>query len=402
MSTNARRFRDFVRPHLSTCVILFVLATGLAAINVLPGDDERGTQNWDFFCIERGWPWPFLSQYLMTFEMDDLDLPPWRRGISWRDFTWQKRTEFNFDGAALAEDFGFAALVLCILGSACEWRRRRRPRFWQFTLLEFTLFLSGLAAGFGLARLTWNEHQRNTAACRRIGQAGHYVRLMYNGPRWLEKLVGRRSLQELYRPEGLYLQNVDDDAVESLLPAIEELSGLKYLYLRESTVTAKTLSQFALPHLVTLDLRRSRITNGDLAALSRYPELRYLWLSDAGITDDGMRHLKNVSNLESLVLSGTHLSDRGVIELQALGRLTSLNVSNTLVTASGVQTMTRLGRLEKLEIDYFQLNDGTIDALRNMRNLQELTICGASFSDAQCERLRRQLPKLALMYVDSE
>jgi hypothetical protein len=84
-----------------------------------------------------------------------------------------------------------------------------------------------------------------------------------------------------------------------------------------------------------LDLKSTGATDGDLALIEGWSELRALCLDGTKITDDGLAYLRGLSKLQSLSLERTTVSDRGLEKLCTLLSLKRINLFGSRVTREG-------------------------------------------------------------------
>jgi len=94
-----------------------------------------------------------------------------------------------------------------------------------------------------------------------------------------------------------------------------------------------------LPHLVTLDLSATKITDRSVALLVSASQLRMIRLAETGITDAAIDFLLKLPSLESINLYGTKVTDAGVSKLSALPNLKRLYLWQTAVTPDAVKAL---------------------------------------------------------------
>jgi hypothetical protein len=94
-----------------------------------------------------------------------------------------------------------------------------------------------------------------------------------------------------------------------------------------------------LPHLVTLDLSATKITDQTVAKLTSCGKLRMIRLSETGITDASIDSLLKIPSLESINLYGTKVTDAGVSKFGALTHLKRLYLWQTAVTPEAVKAL---------------------------------------------------------------
>lgn len=88
--------------------------------------------------------------------------------------------------------------------------------------------------------------------------------------------------------------------------------------------------------ITSLDIARTQVTDGGLAALAAMKNLKELHLENTAITDKGLDHLKGLAALEYLNLYNTKVTDAGAQKLASLAKLKSLYLWQTGVTKAGV------------------------------------------------------------------
>jgi hypothetical protein len=92
-----------------------------------------------------------------------------------------------------------------------------------------------------------------------------------------------------------------------------------------------------LPHLATVDLSATKITDKSVAALEAAKNLRQVRLSETAVTDSAVDTLLKLENLESINFYGTKVTDAGIQKLSALPNLKRLYLWQTAVTPDAVK-----------------------------------------------------------------
>lgn len=103
-----------------------------------------------------------------------------------------------------------------------------------------------------------------------------------------------------------------------------------------------------LPHLATVDLSATKITDKSVATLAGAKQLRMVRLSETGVTDGSIDTLLKLPTLESINFYGTKVTDAGILKLAALPNLKRLYIWQTAVTPEAVKTLKE--KLPKCEI----------------------------------------------------
>jgi Leucine-rich repeat (LRR) protein len=149
---------------------------------------------------------------------------------------------------------------------------------------------------------------------------------------------------------------------------------------------------------VAVDLRASWITDSDMPALARLPNLARLDLSLTRISDHGLQQLKDAPGITELNLYADELiTDAGLSALKGWKHLKRLSVRGTKITDSTLQHLSGVASLESLDAGYAQITDVGLDLLTPLTNLKELAIGGNKLTDTGLQPLR-QLP--GLTYLD--
>lgn len=147
-----------------------------------------------------------------------------------------------------------------------------------------------------------------------------------------------------------------------------------------------------------------RISDASLKHVSRWPDLRGVYLRDTAITGTGFSRLKDHRHLKQVTLVGPNVIDEGIASLAKLNHVTHLAIGNGYrwdgllfepqITDASLKAVAEMKTVQYLSIDNAKItDDGLIHLgeLSNARNIQffrckELTEDGLS-------RLRRKLPK---------
>jgi hypothetical protein len=125
--------------------------------------------------------------------------------------------------------------------------------------------------------------------------------------------------------------------------------------------------------VITVSLVQSRVSDGELTVLKRFPQLRNLDLRNTKITDKGLEHLEGLTKLQELRLDWTPITDDGLIHLEDLKELRKLSLNNT------------------------RIGDTGLVSLQKLTNLEQVSLRGTQVTQKYVERLREALPKADVM-----
>jgi hypothetical protein len=235
-----------------------------------------------------GWPWLILYR---TVDYD-VQMPgaaprpgvpiygvPWLAWTSWefwRGETWKLRR------AALLGNAVVSLLLIVVVASAWEWRRRWRAQVFQFTLVECLVGFVVVAAPMG-----WWWHAKNIAGWEEelaasIEDKVGDVQQEYHGPLWLRRLVGKELLSPAFMRADSASIIVDDN--DAFLAAVSVLR--QFSYLRELTIEKS--------------LDASSISYRELADL---PGLKYLTLDHIVLDEDDVVDLAMLRQVTEIDLT---------------------------------------------------------------------------------------------------
>jgi len=183
--------------------------------------------------------------------------------------------------------------------------------------------------------------------------------------------------------------------------ALQTLMFLAYAAVVETGWIEKaggTVTRDSAGHVTEVDLRASWVTDSDLPALARMPDLRRLDLSLTRISDRGLRTLKTAPGIEELNLYfAEQVSDEGAVVLRNWKHLKRLNLRGTKITDSTLEMLAGVPAIEWLDIGWAQITDTGLDQLSTLTNLRWLTMGGNKLTDTALQFLR-QMPQLE--YLD--
>lgn len=304
--------------HASTFLVVALLTCAIA-LAAVPGQVVDCTRSWCGAChtYAHGWPWLYFENYVQYGMGDDHyrideELPPWWYRLCWsfgRDATMRSR----FRPAILALDALCCMLVVCGVGLAAEWWRRRRLRFWQFSLADLLAAVLLFAAVLGWWRYQHDRHDKLNSLAKELEKSGVWLQFGYCGPTWLARLIGTgplevfcepvsarlignpaRSIGELstHRQELTHLRNIDlDPSVRNgdtfpaeiekqLIQKLTQLKSVKRLSISGSRLDDHALERIAeMPRLSELSLMMcDGMTDADIARLHNNRRLEQVWL----------------------------------------------------------------------------------------------------------------------------
>jgi hypothetical protein len=128
----------------------------------------------------------------------------------------------------------------------------------------------------------------------------------------------------------------------SLMPVAADAKTFRFTALN----VAKEFGDAGLEPLVpiadkiaSLDIARSKVTDGGLKALAGMKNLKELHLEGTAISDAGIDQLKGLAELEYINLYNTKVTDAGLAKLAGLGKLKAIYLWQSGVTKAGVAAL---------------------------------------------------------------
>lgn len=146
--------------------------------------------------------------------------------------------------------------------------------------------------------------------------------------------------------------------------------------------------------VIGVDLHASWVTDSDMTALARMPDLTQLDLSLTRISDRGLQQLKSLANLADVNLYYAELiTDQGLSVVKSWTHLRRVSLRGTKATDSTLQFLSAIPSLESLDVGFAQVTDIGLNNLSTLFNLKELAIGGNKLTDNGLLALR-QMPGL--------
>ena len=205
-------------------------------------------------------------------------------------------------------------LTIYVSGELIRWRLRISLK----TLFALITLVSVVCGSFGAWILSAQQQRRRTRA---ITQLGGYVRRDIR-----HGLDGKVITQDGWvLPEWLL-----DTFGADFFARVDEVRFY------QTRITDNDLTHLDLHGFRILGLHGDGITDQGVAQLTKYQELRELWLSATRVSDDELQSLQQLPNLETLSLHNTSITDAGLIHLQTLRKLEWIDVRKTKVTEAGI------------------------------------------------------------------
>lgn len=195
----------------------------------------------------------------------------------------------------------------------------------------------------------------------------------------------------------LYLAGVT--VTDDMLDRIGTLSNLRQLGFMESEFNATDFKHLAsLPHLSGLAIFDSSIREG-LRNLDTLQGLETLALNNVSFAGDGSLELRGGPHLKSLFLCETTISEKSVRGLTSLQDLEFLNLQGESITDDLLVHLAGLQELDELRLNNTKVSDDGLAHLTGLRNLQSLWLGSTEVSDAGLEQIA-SIRSLRFLFLD--
>lgn len=245
--------------------------------------------------------------------------------------------------------------------SASQDATLRAPRRWlQFRLRTLLL----LPAVFGMS-LCFERVHRQKSGVQSVRELGGVVRYDYQ-----ESPLSGVSGDQLATPVPAWLLSLFGEDLFFNVVEVHLLSGGPY---EERRLTAA-------------------VTNGTLAQLKAFPELRSLHLQSTHLTDDGLRRLGAMKRLQVLALhDAAKITDAGISHLASLKSLEEVYINRAQIGDDALRVLSELPLLHTLHAEGVRFTDNGLKFLEGKSDLRVLTILGGrhAFSDAALPHLSK-------------
>ena len=145
-------------------------------------------------------------------------------------------------------------------------------------------------------------------------------------------------------PLTLWLAQQLIDRGIAIVPIAQNSNYLSANFVAVESFTGKDLMLLepVKKQLIWLKMGNSGLTDPDLEAVGKLPNLRMLFLQNTKITDQGLPQLSNLSELQYLNLGGTKVTSKGVGQLKGLKNLRQLFLFRTAITGDDLDKLRQL------------------------------------------------------------
>jgi Leucine-rich repeat (LRR) protein len=247
--------------------------------------------------------------------------------------------------------------------------------------------MNGLDALSGITRCWISNCPTTNAALARIGNMSSLERLHLQAAQ-----IDAEGIAHLHNLTRLTnLEFIDTPSLTEVdLSFLTRFPDLRSLYLHGHTVDDGHLRDLSkCPAIESLDLRRTSITNDGLSYLGHLTSLRQLVIPEANISPVGLRYLAELPKLEYLNLEGIAIDDDGLRALQQIPSLETISLADTRLTDDGLAALGAFRELRDLAIGHSAISGVGLACLAEHPHLSNLDLRGSEITDEGLEQLQR-------------
>lgn len=308
-----------------------------------------------------------------------------------------------------------AVVALALLAAVlCEWRRRRRHTFFQYTLQE--LFLAMTASACLLAWWQANHQSRlaeDKIVSHMLKTPGATYWRAYDGPTLLTKppfdsAFARWStffVADLDLPwNQTWLDDLFDDFSVVVQCAYEEppldpklLRDAKTLQLRRENFERFLSDIKRLPYLEGIEIGGvDRLADADWEIVFAHKQLKWLNVSGCHVNDAQFPKLSSLQSLVAFRLANNPISTKGVRTLLPMNRLAYLDLDDTAINGEIISTLAAFPHLRELSLDNTNIQDRDVERFTALQQLAYLRVRGTKLTRRGLDRLGEILPNCSI------
>lgn len=209
-----------------------------------------------------------------------------------------------------------------------------------------------------------------------------------------ERAITDRSMPVVGRMHRMYWLALPDSITDDGIQHLGALTGLKKLKCNGEGVTDRSAGVFAsFSELEVLELLDTGVTGETIDALTCEGSLSQLVLNGSvRIAPEAFGRLNRFRELTELYLNNTRITNGQLAALSELPLLKRLNLAVTSIDDAGLVGLTRFPTLEFLVIHRTSVTDAGVDSLSRLKALRTLDVTGTQISEDGLKRLREALP----------
>lgn len=193
------------------------------------------------------------------------------------------------------------------------------------------------------------------------------------------------KIAQLARLQSLHSHGVEFPATFwKEFHSAETLTQLSIVNSGASDATVAALPR--LPHLRTLDLSDSTVSDLALERMATFPSLEFLGVSRTGVTARGIEFLET-TKLTQLRAENLHLKDVDLAVFTKLEHLEELSLADESLTGEGFRVFTAPLPLKRLNLRSVRLSTAGAMRIGEMASLQSLTFQEVAFDEAKLKAL---------------
>jgi hypothetical protein len=216
-----------------------------------------------------------------------------------------------------------------------------------------------------------------------------------------------KGLARLSQLKSLTLSGGPSDSALALLSSLSELESLQTNNSSASDDGMKALASLRKLKILKLFHPGKSFSGAGLAHLAELPELERLTVAGSlQFGDEGMAAVATLTRLKEFRSWHAGQTIEGVKKLKDLKNLKSLTLGQRLaytppstLSDETLPLLSELSSLETLQLEEARLSFDAVKQLQQLAGLRSLILQGIDIAEADVDRLRSELPRVALQWT---
>lgn len=225
------------------------------------------------------------------------------------------------------------------------------PRRRRWVPVSLKLFLAMLLL-LGVGSVVWVgvPAYRQHVAIQEIERFGGMISFNPIGPDWLRESLGEGPMHCIDEIESVRFRP-DEETYHS--GSYRGLSGPDP-YTTGPVIDDSTIGCITkIPHVKSLDLRWTKVTDAGMKHVSQLHDLRVLILDGTAVSDASAKFIAKLINLEQLHAENCRLTEAGLMQLRLLTKLELISLDSSQITTASVPWLSEMPNLKYIFIEDF-------------------------------------------------
>ncbi len=184
----------------------------------------------------------------------------------------------------------------------------------------------------------------------------------------------------------VYLYCDDETDLAAVLKEIRHLPDLQQIKLSKNATEDHLMALAVLPHVYTLDLRGSKVTDAGIRFVVMHKGLMDLHIDDTKVGDAGLKEITHLEHLRRLNMRNTPVTDQGMQQLIRLRTLDELTVGAG-ISDEGLKEIGKMTWLKALRVAGDDITGKGLKELAPLKNLVQLSVISKKLVDHDLKEL---------------